>query len=115
MKTHPNPSFPEVQDVDPSSIAAESSGFELIDVRREEEWRGPLGHIPQAKWLLLDTLPERLAEVPKDKTVIFVCHGGGRSAQAARYCQAQGFVQVYNLAGGMVLWNELGLPVTKES
>ncbi len=115
MKTQPNPHLAGVEDVEPSSIVTSNPDLYLIDVRREDEWRGPLGHIVEAKWVLLDTLPERLNEVPTDKTVIFVCHSGGRSGQAAKFCQAQGFRQVYNLQGGMLLWNQLGLPVTKES
>ena len=48
-------------------------------------------------------------EIPKDKTVVFVCRSGGRSARATAHALEHGYTNVYNLKGGMILWNELHL------
>jgi rhodanese-related sulfurtransferase len=52
-----------------------------------------------------------LAEVPKDKPVIPVCHAGMRSGQATVILRGAGFPRVANLRGGMLLWQQMGLPV----
>jgi rhodanese-related sulfurtransferase len=103
--------YPGVLDVDPreleSKLADKSDQMVLIDVRQPEEFTGELGHIPNAKLLVLDTLEENLNEVPKDKTVVFVCRSGSRSARASALAMEHGYNNVVNLKGGMILWNEL--------
>ena len=39
-----------------------------------------------------------------------ICASGWRSAVAVRYLSEHGFVRPINLAGGMVDWDEEGLP-----
>jgi hydroxyacylglutathione hydrolase len=102
--------YPGVFDVDPKELSKKLSQVCLIDVRQPEEFTGELGHIPKAKILTLDTLEDRLSEIPKDQTVVFVCRSGGRSARATSLAQSHGFTNVYNLKGGMLLWNDLHLP-----
>jgi len=98
-----------VMDIDPRELAKKKDQVVLIDVRQHEEFVGDLGHIPGAKLIVLDTLPEHLDEIPRDQTVVFVCRSGGRSARATALAMEQGFSNVYNLKGGMILWNELHL------
>lgn len=102
--------YPGVYDVDPKEIAKKTNQICLIDVRQPEEFKGELGHIPGAKLVVLDTLAEHMNEIPKDKTVVFVCRSGGRSARATAFALSQGYKEVYNLKGGMLLWNDLHLP-----
>ncbi len=99
--------YDQVLDVDPQEVNEKKEEVVLIDVRQPEEFTGELGHIPGAKLIVLDTLPEKLNLVPKDKTVVIVCRSGGRSARAAEFMQTQGYKDVYNMKGGMILWNEL--------
>lgn len=98
-----------VMDIDPRELAKKKDQVVLIDVRQQEEFVGELGHIPGSKLIVLDTLPDHLDEIPKDKTVVFVCRSGGRSARAAAFALEQGLSNIYNLKGGMILWNELHL------
>lgn len=108
-----NPQFPEVVDVDPQDILANKSSLALIDVRRPDEFTGELGHVPGATLLTLDQLPEKLATLPKNKNIVFICRSGGRSAQATAFALENGFTDVYNMKGGMLLWNEYGLTTEK--
>ncbi|WP_426806063.1 rhodanese-like domain-containing protein, partial [Stenotrophomonas sp. SrG] len=41
-----------------------------------------------------------LEALPKDTTLAFLCHHGGRSAQAAEPFRALGFSKGYNITGG---------------
>jgi rhodanese-related sulfurtransferase len=99
-----------VYDIDPRELSQKLKEVMIVDVRQKSEFKGELGHIPQAKLMVLDTLEDRLGELPKDKVVIFVCRSGGRSAKASALALEAGFKHVYNLKGGMILWNDLHLP-----
>lgn len=106
-----NPENPGVTDIDPKELWARKSEVKIIDVRRPDEFTGELGHIESAELIVLDTLPQHFSELPADQTIVFVCRSGGRSGRAAAFAQAQGLNDVYNMKGGMLLWNELELPV----
>ena len=47
---------------------------------------------------------DRVLKLPKDTAVVFHCHHGGRSQQAAEWLLSQGFTNVKNLAGGIDAW-----------
>jgi rhodanese-related sulfurtransferase len=103
-----------VMDIDPSELNRKLKGinttFCIVDVRQSEEYRGELGHIPGAKLIVLDTLENRFEEIPKDKAIVFVCRSGSRSARAAAVLKERGYDNVFNLKGGMLLWNDLHFP-----
>ncbi len=103
-----NPEMPQVRDISPEELLEKRGQVRIIDVRRNDEFIGELGHIPGATLLVLDTLPSHIAEVPKDETVVFVCRSGGRSARATAFALDSGYQHVYNMKGGMIRWNELG-------
>ena len=54
--------------------------------------------------------PVRLAELDENKTIICMCHHGGRSAQVAAYLATQGYQQTINMAGGIEAWSPSGDP-----
>lgn len=108
-----NPYFENVFDIAPAELHQCLSQVKLIDVRQPEEYNGELGHIPGSELIPLGTLPDRLATLPKDKTLVFICRSGNRSAHAAEFAKQNGFSNVYNMQGGMILWNNLLLPVER--
>ncbi|MEN5205203.1 Grx4 family monothiol glutaredoxin [Stenotrophomonas sp. TWI700] len=56
----------------------------------------------------------RLEAMPKDTALAFLCHHGGRSAQAAEQFRALGFTKVSNITGGIDAWsNEVDNGVPK--
>ena len=82
----------------------------LLDVREDYEFNA--GHVPGAAWIPLGELPNRLNELPKDKTIIAVCRSGNRSGQATELLRQQGF-DAHNMQGGMLAWQAAGLAVDK--
>ena len=108
-----NPNFLGVKDIEPAELSQLTSQVHLVDVRRPDEYTGELGHIDGSKLIVLDTLPDQLDTLPKDEPIVFVCRSGGRSAQAAAFAKQNGFSHVFNMKGGMMLWNSLGLPIRK--
>lgn len=108
-----NPHFPNVKDIDPKEVLNSQGKARLIDVRRPDEYTGELGHAPGTELITLDQLPNHIETLPKDKPIVFICRSGGRSAQATAFALENGFTHVYNMRGGMLLWNEYGLKVEK--
>jgi rhodanese-related sulfurtransferase len=101
----------EISDLAPRLKGRE--GVAVIDVRGPDEFCGPLGHIASARNIPLPELPRRVAELASltETPVVLVCKTDKRSASAAVALDAAGFRDVSVLRGGMVRWNEAGLPV----
>jgi rhodanese-related sulfurtransferase len=53
----------------------------------------------------LRSLPERFAEIPRDRDVVLHCHHGVRSLTALQFLRAQGYERVTSLAGGIEAWS----------
>ncbi|WP_308497758.1 FAD-dependent oxidoreductase [uncultured Anaerobiospirillum sp.] len=82
----------ELRDIDRDSIA-------LIDVRTQEEHS--VGHIPGDVNIPLDSLRDRLSEIPRDKKVVIYCGVGLRGYVACCILKGHGFNNVVNLSGGL--------------
>jgi rhodanese-related sulfurtransferase len=82
-------------------------GAFILDVREQSEW--DQFHIPGATLIPLGELPNRLNEVPKDKTVVVVCRTGHRSAQGRDILLNAGFTQITSMTGGITEWQAQGL------
>ncbi len=85
----------------------------VVDVRQNEEFHGELGRIGGSKLHVLDQLSNSIGTLSKEKTIVFVCRSGNRSGRATDLAMGLGYTNVYNLKGGMLLWNELKLAVEK--
>jgi len=76
----------------------------LVDVRPAEERAIAAVGVP---FKVFDgTGRAELEALPKDTALAFLCHHGGRSAQAAEQFQALGFSKVYNVVGGIDAWSD---------
>jgi hypothetical protein len=74
----------------------------LIDVRSREEWDAT--HIEGSTFFTQD-LMHSLGGLPKDELLIFVCHHGVRSIDAAAYFAGHGLENVRVLRGGIDAWS----------
>jgi rhodanese-related sulfurtransferase len=81
----------------------------IIDVRTPAEFRQE--RIEQAVNKPLDSMEKWVNELPKDKTIYFVCRSGSRSGIAQRIAAQRGYTDAYNMTGGMIAWRREGLPV----
>ena len=78
--------------------------YHFLDVRTPDE-------IETAKVDGFELLDQALAqkilnEFDKETHMVFMCHYGGRSAQAAEYFAQQGFGNIYNVQGGIDAWSQ---------
>lgn len=102
------------ESVKPTELAEriKSGELTLLDVRSEAEWNA--GHIPCAEHHFLGRLPESAGSFRGEKTFVTQCQTSARSAIAASILQAAG-VDVIDMSGGIVEWEQAGLPVSTAS
>ncbi len=108
-----NEEFPGVFDIAPQEVLENKAELTVLDVREPDEFTGELGHIPGATLVPLGELEEKWPNLPKEKTIIFICRSGRRSAMASQFAHQNDFKEAYNMAGGMIHWNELKLITEK--
>lgn len=80
-----------------------TNGKQFIDVRTKGEYKA--GHIRQFKNLPLQNLETSMAKLKKEKPIYVICQSGGRSSRACKILSQAGFEKVYNVRGGMMVWN----------
>ena len=95
--------FTRIESVDAGDALAQvrSGAAVLLDVREQAEWNHD--HVDGTLHIPLSRLKRRLAELPRDTTVITACRSGHRSAIAARMLTRTGYHAV-NLRGGLGTW-----------
>lgn len=74
------------------------NNINIIDVRDPEEYM--FGTIPDAKKIPMNTVPDQLDLLSKEKTYHIVCQSGSRSHMVCQYLSQQGY-DVVNVMGGM--------------
>jgi rhodanese-related sulfurtransferase len=75
----------------------------VLDVREPKE--ADICKLPGSVLIPLGQLPERLAELPTDRTIVVHCHHGGRSARATAFLREHGYGKAFNLTGGIHGWS----------
>lgn len=82
----------------------------VVDIREDAEARQ--GGIRGAKHLPMSVFKKRVGELERyrGRPVIVYCRSGARSVEACETLYKHGFDEVYNLAGGMLAWENAGLP-----
>lgn len=103
-----------IPEVEPKEVQEGLGKVQVVDVRSDEEFVGELGHIKGAELYPVDEFPDALEHLSKDDTIVFVCKSGGRSGRATQFALENGFKQVYNMKGGMLLWTSLGYDTDTE-
>ena len=88
---------------DIEKISKDPGAF-LLDTRNPMEYLA--GTIPSFVNIPLDSLRDRLDEIPKDKTIYVTCQIGLRGYIAARILMQNGY-DVYNLSGGYRLYQTI--------
>ena len=92
----------ELSPVDLKAWMDSEEPLHLYDVRTDEE--RAICQLPGAIQLT-EELAEEIGAMDKGTKLVFHCHHGGRSFQAANHFLQQGFGEVYNVAGGIDAWS----------
>jgi phage shock protein E len=92
------------------STAMKKPGTIVLDVRTPTEYAG--GHLPEAQNIDIEAADfARIAALDKSGTYAVYCRSGNRSGTALEQMSAAGFTHAYDLADGIVAWQNIGGPV----
>jgi sulfur-carrier protein adenylyltransferase/sulfurtransferase len=98
----PNDSAAEIDVATLAAALASETPPLVLDVR--EQWEFDIAHLDGAQLIPLAQLPGRLAEIPRQREVVTVCHHGARSLSGRALLLRAGFPGVRSLAGGVDAW-----------
>lgn len=93
------------------STAIKQPGTIVLDVRTPAEFSE--GHLPAAKNIDVEAaeFATTIAALDKNATYAVYCRSGNRSGTALEQMTAAGFTHVYDLADGIVAWQNMGGPI----
>jgi len=106
MVIEPPPPLAEVKEVsalEASSILKDNPEIRLLDVRSQEE--RATASVKNSLLLDQEMVEEMLDSWDRNTEIMFICHVGQRSRQAAQYFTSQGFQSVYNISDGINGWS----------
>jgi rhodanese-related sulfurtransferase len=99
----------DVNQIDVDSLDRQrAEGAPIIDVRQPFEYDE--AHVPGARLMPMDELPELIDEIPLDEPVYVICQTGVRSQRVSEWLLRQGY-DANNVAGGTQAWIESGKPI----
>ena len=102
-----------IVEVEAKAFAAAPGDAVVLDVREPAEFA--TGHLAGAVNIPRGVLEFQVDAHPalarKDVPLVLVCRSGGRAALAADSLQAMGFCNVRSIRGGMLAWQQGGLPL----
>ncbi|MGB6687908.1 MAG: molybdopterin-synthase adenylyltransferase MoeB [Terracidiphilus sp.] len=75
----------------------------ILDVREPYEYQ--IANIG-GKLIPQNDVPQRLAEIDRDREIVVQCRSGGRSQKIAEFLKQAGYPKVVNLAGGILAWSD---------
>ena len=93
----------QISPADVSERLKQGDALALVDVRSREEWDAV--HLPESKFLTQELMQEILSQWPKDKEIVFICHHGMRSLDAAAFFAGHGFQKAKSMKGGIDAWS----------
>ncbi|BDZ71111.1 rhodanese-like domain-containing protein [Methanobacterium petrolearium] len=104
-------------DLDPSTAFEmiqknkDNPNFILLDVRTPAEYDE--SHIEGSILVNYQSpdFSDKVQELDKNKTYLVYCRSGMRSAASVDIMMKIGFINVYNIVGGIMGWENRGLPV----
>jgi rhodanese-related sulfurtransferase len=86
-------------------------GAFLLDVRESDEVSEISCDVENTLHIPMSLFQSKVQTIPKDKEIITICRSGGRSFVATQLLHVHGFENVFNLSGGIMAWENSGLPI----
>lgn len=78
-----------------------------VDVRELDEWEA--GRAPYVQ--LNPKSAFDATRVNRELPIVFICRSGNRSSQVASAFESITGIEVFNMSGGMLAWQNAGLPL----
>ena len=85
--------------------AIENNNVQLVDVRTTQEFnQGAIDSALNIDFFQQDKFKSEFEKLDRDQPVYLYCHSGNRSHQAALKLETMGFIEIYDLKGGYMMW-----------
>src|SRR5436189_3680140 len=101
------------EEITPTEVSSEidAGGVALVDTREPHEYEE--AHIEGGRLVPPGLLRDEIESVVPDRSqrVLLYCRSGNRSGKAAEEMIDLGYANVANIGGGILEWQEQGLPV----
>ena len=99
--------------VSPDELQEVQKDVQLIDVRTPEEFES--GHLENAVNINIKDaeFESKIGAYDRSKPIYVYCKKGGRSASAANKLKDMGFIEIYDLEGGITNWQDKGKKVVE--
>jgi rhodanese-related sulfurtransferase len=75
----------------------------ILDVREPHELA--IAHVEGALHIPMQTIPNRLAELPREAPLAVMCHHGARSMAVVNFLRKAGYSNAFNITGGIDAWS----------
>jgi len=101
--------MPGVPELTPTEFCARWSAAErgksvvLLDVREHDEIEAAA--VADALHIPMREIPGRIEELDRKLPLVVMCHSGGRSRRVTEFLLSNGFLNVFNLRGGIDAWS----------
>lgn len=97
----------EIGAVAAKKMIEENSGnenFVILDIRSVREYEGD--HIKNSVFINFSApdVKDQILKLDKNKIYLLYCHSGGRSGIIQKFMKKNGFVETYNMKGGIASW-----------
>jgi rhodanese-related sulfurtransferase len=94
-------------------LIVKKQDLQLVDVRTIEEFTE--SHLVKATNMDFnkENFRDMLSTLDKSKPIAVYCRVGGRSGKAKKILVELGFKEIYNMDGGILAWQNQGLPTEK--
>jgi len=96
------------------ALQALLQGALLVDLRMDELFEMKAFSVPSQVRLGYPVMADQAAALPKDRLLILADSSGVYTKGAAAALQALGFEQIACLNGGMLAWDQEGLPLATD-
>jgi rhodanese-related sulfurtransferase len=83
----------------------DAGDVQVVDVRTDDEWADE--RLADSRHIEMNDLTAQADSIDRERTVVFVCSGGNRSAVAAEAFRLSGY-DAFSLEGGLTAWSEQG-------
>ncbi len=103
-----------VQDIssrEAKALLEKNRNIFLLDVRTPQE--NSQARLSGSVLIPIGEFERRIAEVPKNKTILVYCAVGSRSKPVAELLSQRGYREVYNMTDGIIGWYRNGFPLQR--
>jgi len=107
-------------DVKPIPISAKEAftyiqnGALILDIRKEYETNYRVIDFPEIIYLPNDSYKDKYNNVPKERDIVIVDNVGLVSPEVGRFLVSKGYNRVFYIGGGIIDWDDAGLPLKKD-